>query len=591
MKRIFIPIFVAVLFFGAFGFVNFAKATCDKPKGTISVSPSTYEINKDFTIRLVGSDDNDIKYLRICYHTGGDSQGVEKCKEAHFLSPFGLGLDKTGKLNWTLHKEEPGTYIFYGKITDSDKEGGFDACTVDHIDEPSDPESVTVKVIISSPESICDYESYTDRAGETKSADGWCTGGAACSGGNCGDDTYDFCVGNTWYHFGCKCTLLNCSCDSSKAATPKNCPGGCIKWACDDEGCSGGACKGKEDMPQIGTISPPYTLAEHPQSFKIIGENFESSNKVIFQLGAVQKSISESQVTRDESRKLLTFSIDANFFKAADVSKQWEVFVESNGVKSNSASFEVKPSSDPTGLPLCEGNCKQPATEKCRCGDALDAPAANLGQYCCWVLSKVVGTKDECPAACASALSCSWIKRGCGNPCKPEERLYECGPPSCTGECTLPAGTPPATQCKEDSECTGKGKPPDGGDGWPYLPGITVELENPLTATTVTDLIDRIINFIWFLAIVFAPIMFLIGGFTFLTSGGDPQKVSKGKNIMIYAAVGLAIVLVAKGIIALLKDILGVKPEEAEPTSYFQNFGFFAIIGLESIKKFFKGRK
>jgi len=104
-------------------------------------------------------------------------------------------------------------------------------------------------------------------------------------------------------------------------------------------------------------------------------------------------------------------------------------------------------------------------------------------------------------------------------------------------------------------------------------------------------LIDRIINFIWFLAIVFAPIMFLIGGFTFLTSGGDPQKVSKGKNIMIYAAVGLAIVLVAKGIIALLKDILGVKPEEAEPTSYFQNFGFFAIIGLESIKKFFKGRK
>jgi len=133
--------------------------------------------------------------------------------------------------------------------------------------------------------------------------------------------------------------------------------------------------------------------------------------------------------------------------------------------------------------------------------------------------------------------------------------------------------------CSDIANCSDGGG--DGGDGGGW--GISFKLINPLYATTVTDLIDGIINFIWYIAIVFAPIMFLVGGYTFLTSGGDPEKLRKGKNIMMYAAIGLAIVLVAKGLIALIKDILGVKPEE-EPTSYFKNFYFFATIGIDPIR-------
>ena len=251
MKRIFIPIFVAVLFFGVFGLVSFAKATCNPPTGTINVNKSTYEINEKFTIRLFGSDDNDIKYLKICYHTEGDSQGEEDCKSDHLL----FGGDLSGKLSWSLSKENPGTYYFYGYMEDSDDHYG---CSAPHIDIPTDPPSITVKVIISSSKSICDYGSYTDKAGETKTADGWCTGGALCSGANCGDDTYDFCDKNKiiHYHFGCTCGKVSgCNCDENKTAKPETCLGGCSPWTCDDEGCSGGACKGKEDMPQIGTIS------------------------------------------------------------------------------------------------------------------------------------------------------------------------------------------------------------------------------------------------------------------------------------------------------------------------------------------------
>lgn len=37
-------------------------------------------------------------------------------------------------------------------------------------------------------------------------------------------------------------------------------------------------------------------------------------------------------------------------------------------------------------------------------------------------------------------------------------------------------------------------------------------------------------------------LMFIYGGFTFLTSGGSSEKVSKGKNIIIAAVIGLIIV-------------------------------------------------
>ena len=89
-------------------------------------------------------------------------------------------------------------------------------------------------------QTVCEM-TFTDADGETHSADGWCTGGFFCLEGNCNDDTYDFCVGDTHYHFGCDCTLVNCSCQISEANSV-DCVGGCTNWSCDDEGCSGGEC-------------------------------------------------------------------------------------------------------------------------------------------------------------------------------------------------------------------------------------------------------------------------------------------------------------------------------------------------------------
>lgn len=58
------------------------------------------------------------------------------------------------------------------------------------------------------------------------------------------------------------------------------------------------------------------------------------------------------------------------------------------------------------------------------------------------------------------------------------------------------------------------------------------------------------------LGIVAAVVMFIWGGFKIMTAGGDPGKVTEGRNILRGAAVGVAIMLGAWLIIDTLLTIL-----------------------------------
>jgi len=86
-----------------------------------------------------------------------------------------------------------------------------------------------------------------------------------------------------------------------------------------------------------------------------------------------------------------------------------------------------------------------------------------------------------------------------------------------------------------------------------------VEFQNPLEYETFGELIDAIIDFIFYIAIVIAPLMAIIGAFYLLTAGGDPKKIGTGKNIIIYTLIGLAIVMLARGLLAMIESIIGVK--------------------------------
>jgi len=84
-------------------------------------------------------------------------------------------------------------------------------------------------------------------------------------------------------------------------------------------------------------------------------------------------------------------------------------------------------------------------------------------------------------------------------------------------------------------------------------------LKNPLKACSITDLVDTITNFVFWIGLAIVPLLVVIAAFHILTSGGDPKKVDIGKRMIFYAAIGLAVILFAKGFAGAIKQILGVK--------------------------------
>jgi hypothetical protein len=74
---------------------------------------------------------------------------------------------------------------------------------------------------------------------------------------------------------------------------------------------------------------------------------------------------------------------------------------------------------------------------------------------------------------------------------------------------------------------------------------------------TFEELIEKLIDFIFWVAVVIAPLMIVIAGFYFLTAAGNPERVSTAKKIIFWSVVGFVIVLLAKGIISMIKQILG----------------------------------
>ena len=82
-----------------------------------------------------------------------------------------------------------------------------------------------------------------------------------------------------------------------------------------------------------------------------------------------------------------------------------------------------------------------------------------------------------------------------------------------------------------------------------------VEIENPITSNSFTDLAQNILKFIFNVALAIVPIMFIIAGLAFITAAGDPEKIKRAKDIVLWTIIGFAIILLANTIIAVIQEI------------------------------------
>ena len=82
-----------------------------------------------------------------------------------------------------------------------------------------------------------------------------------------------------------------------------------------------------------------------------------------------------------------------------------------------------------------------------------------------------------------------------------------------------------------------------------------VTIPNPLRANTFEQLLNSIVDFLFYLSLGLVPLMIVIAGFYFITAQGDPAKIETGKTLLKWAIIGFIIVICAKGIIQLLQQI------------------------------------
>jgi len=68
-------------------------------------------------------------------------------------------------------------------------------------------------------------------------------------------------------------------------------------------------------------------------------------------------------------------------------------------------------------------------------------------------------------------------------------------------------------------------------------------------STSLNDIIARIINLISSLIAVVSVIMIMVGGFRYVTSGGDSNKVGSAKSTITNAIIGLVIAFFAQVIV------------------------------------------
>lgn len=132
---------------------------------------------------------------------------------------------------------------------------------------------------------------------------------------------------------------------------------------------------------------------------------------------------------------------------------------------------------------------------------------------------------------CSDAPSCS------GKQCINIDKT-QCGQVAANG---VGCGTPGQPDCKA-------------GETQEYF----FEIDNPLKggANDFAGLVEIIAQWIFNLAIPIAVAMIVYAGILFLISAGDTSKVTKAKQVLTYAVIGLAIILIGNGFVTLIQSIL-----------------------------------
>lgn len=83
-------------------------------------------------------------------------------------------------------------------------------------------------------------------------------------------------------------------------------------------------------------------------------------------------------------------------------------------------------------------------------------------------------------------------------------------------------------------------------------------MEPPATFAQLGDIFANLVSAVLGFAGITLFVLLIVGGFKFITSGGDPKAVEGAKKTITYAIGGLIALLLSYLILVLIKTITGV---------------------------------
>lgn len=86
------------------------------------------------------------------------------------------------------------------------------------------------------------------------------------------------------------------------------------------------------------------------------------------------------------------------------------------------------------------------------------------------------------------------------------------------------------------------------------IPGIPTI--GPQNVTGVVDVVRNIVKWVYIIFFIIAVLFIILAAFTYLTAGGDEEKVKKAKDQIIYATIAIVVALLAISFEAIIKNFL-----------------------------------
>lgn len=91
-------------------------------------------------------------------------------------------------------------------------------------------------------------------------------------------------------------------------------------------------------------------------------------------------------------------------------------------------------------------------------------------------------------------------------------------------------------------------------------PGAGVNLKNPIKVNSPQQLIGQVINSVLGIVGSIALLMFIWGGFLWMTAAGNDEKIQQGKKTLTWSALGLVVIFSSYALVSyLIKNIVAGK--------------------------------